>query len=946
MPSLRHRFQSPLLRDSLAVALLLVLVLLFLSQGLQSGKILLPLDIVTHLWFPWKQPDLSLQDVQNPLMGDPVNYIYPIKEFAAASIRQGDYPLWNPYSLGGYPFTYNTQAGLLYPLSLIYYLWPAAAAVNLTIALQMFLGAVFMYLYLRLIVSRRLAALAGAILFTFNGLMVIWLEWQVVHAAVIWLPVQLYWVERMVRRVLATDQAPLSGPLWTAARREALLAGVALAIPWLGGHWNWTLYTSMTLGLYLLWRLGPSWRQAQNSRFRWQLITLLALPLLIGLALSLVQVLPAFNYLRQSHRQPLAFSDSLREGLWNRLVVFLIPNFFGSSGHQNWWGPAPTNYVETTVYLGILPLLLGGLAPFLRRDNLTHFYLAWGTLGVLWALGTPVYGLLYGLPVFNGLLPSRAAIVVIFCLTVLTAIALDRLMARSLPSRPHLGRIVMALMGVLLLVAAVYFVYYRVDVARTWVYLRPRTGLFLLSLFVSGGLLWGRWRGWFSPTLFGWLALLWLTGDLFAFGYGYNPVASVADLYTATATTDFLQSDPENFRLTGLNEGMVYPPNTSLVPRLTNLSGYEPGILRRVVNYVNAAEGENAVRGERKLIPLRAIDSPLLDMPNVKYIVTTADRWGTEPAQGAAQPQMAAWQVLTPETVLGQSFTMPDAGLHRLDLLLQPSGELSGMVTVRVWTADRGQELAHGTVDAAAVTQEDWYSFYFEAFPADWGRAFYLTVEFVGTGELAVGVGDDAVTLAFVSYYLPRPQLVHEDGQTRIYLNEGYFPRAFAVPQAIIVNNEEEALVALQTHANDLDRLVILEPDSAGQLVSLSANQPVSQSASQPLFLSSENSALSTQPSALSTVLITHYGLNHIELTANLPEPGFVVLGDTYYLGWQARIDGKKTPVYRANSIIRAVYVPAGQHTITFTFRPPDFIIGALISGLTLLGCMFVLLKR
>lgn len=76
-----------------------------------------------------------------------------------------------------------------------------------------------------------------------------------------------------------------------------------------------------------------------------------------------------------------------------------------------------------------------------------------------------------------------------------------------------------------------------------------------------------------------------------------------------------------------------------------------------------------------------------------------------------------------------------------------------------------------------------------------------------------------------------------------------------------------------------------------------------------------------------------------------MPEPGFVVLADTYYPGWQAILDGEKTTIYRANSILRAIYVPAGQHTITFTFRPPDFFIGLGISGLTLISCIFVILK-
>ena len=76
-----------------------------------------------------------------------------------------------------------------------------------------------------------------------------------------------------------------------------------------------------------------------------------------------------------------------------------------------------------------------------------------------------------------------------------------------------------------------------------------------------------------------------------------------------------------------------------------------------------------------------------------------------------------------------------------------------------------------------------------------------------------------------------------------------------------------------------------------------------------------------------------------------MPEPGFVVLADSYYPGWQATLDGEKTTIFRANSIVRAVYVPAGPHTLTFTFRPPDFFIGAGITVITLLGCLFILLK-
>src|SRR5690606_10733373 len=113
------------------------------------------------------------------------------------SLKAGNLPLWNPYVLGGYPLTYNTQAGLWYPLSLFYYLLPAPTAVDLTIFTQLALGGLFMFAYLRQLRLHPAAALLGSLLFLFNGMMVAWLEWQVVHAGVIWLPLCLYAIERM-----------------------------------------------------------------------------------------------------------------------------------------------------------------------------------------------------------------------------------------------------------------------------------------------------------------------------------------------------------------------------------------------------------------------------------------------------------------------------------------------------------------------------------------------------------------------------------------------------------------------------------------------------------------------------------------------------------------------------------------------------------------------------
>jgi hypothetical protein len=63
--------------------------------------------------------------------------------------------------------------------------------------------------------------------------------------------------------------------------------------------------------------------------------------------------------------------------------------------------------------------------------------------------------------------------------------------------------------------------------------------------------------------------------------------------------------------------------------------------------------------------------------------------------------------------------------------------------------------------------------------------------------------------------------------------------------------------------------------------------------------------------------------------------PGFLVVADTHYPGWIAFLDGSPVPLCRANGLMRAVPVPAGEHTVIFRYAPLTFAVGL---GLTLTG--------
>ncbi len=877
------------------IALLLLFILLFVGRAFLPDKVLMPLDLIAARP-PWRQPNQAV-DVHNPLLTDVVDYIYPVKEFAAEQVKQGNLPLWNPYVLAGYPLTYNTQAALFYPLSILYYLLPPVTAVDLTILLQMVLGGIFMIAYLRLLRLRRLAALSGAVLFLFNGMMVAWLEWQVVHAAVIWLPLQLYLIERAAQKLKSGGDSPLP---------DAALAGIAFALPWLGGHWNWTLYGSMTAALYWVWRFAPLLLQGRRDHNR-QLIKLVlqtaVLLFGIGIGLSLIQVLPAFNYLRQGHRQAFTFNQSLSLGLKEWAVVALVPDFFGSPIHKNWWGG--TNYNEIALYLGVLPLFFIAIAILLRRTAVTKFYMVWGGLGLLWALGTPAYGMLFVLPVFNGLWPSRAITIVVFCGAVLAAFGVDSLLQPTINKKAMRSGVILTAVFLITLLAA-YLWFYRPDLGD----LQPDLLFFALSLLIAIALLMTRAGGRLDARPFALLVVLWLAVDLFWTGWDYNTIGDIADLYPQTETAIFLQSDAEPSRITTLPVGVAYPPNTFLPDRLQAINGYEPAILQSWVNYISAAEGGEAVYYERKLMPLKGLDSPLLDAINLKYVVTIADWYQEVSTAGPEQEPGDEWMSLESGAV-SFPITMPEAGLHRIDLPLRAGDGAAGTITMRVFTTDGQQELAHASWDIAEPPDDGWVSFFFGAFPSDWGRDFSISLAYDGEEDLAVGASEQGP--AFRTFYLPRPQLAHEDNAARVYLNDGYFPRAYLVPRAVAARDGAEALALVEQAAGQLDQVVILEtgddwlpPEEAGTGVT-------------------------------GTAAITTYETDRVILEANLETAAFLVLADTFYPGWRATIDGEPTAIYRANSVVRAVALPAGRHTITFTFLPIDFLIGSAVSGLVLL---------
>ena len=84
---------------------------------------------------------------------------------------------------------------------------------------------------------------------------------------------------------------------------------------------------------------------------------------------------------------------------------------------------------------------------------------------------------------------------------------------------------------------------------------------------------------------------------------------------------------------------------------------------------------------------------------------------------------------------------------------------------------------------------------------------------------------------------------------------------------------------------------------------------------------------------------ITSYEPERVKVRARAARDGsMLVLSDTWFKGWKAKVDGREVPIERVDYMLRGVKLPAGAHDVEFAYQPNGFRIGWIISLLTLVG--------
>ncbi|MCQ2158932.1 MAG: YfhO family protein [Bacteroidales bacterium] len=81
------------------------------------------------------------------------------------------------------------------------------------------------------------------------------------------------------------------------------------------------------------------------------------------------------------------------------------------------------------------------------------------------------------------------------------------------------------------------------------------------------------------------------------------------------------------------------------------------------------------------------------------------------------------------------------------------------------------------------------------------------------------------------------------------------------------------------------------------------------------------------------SVSLVSYTTKQLEYVCSSSQPGTIVFSEIYYpFGWKASIDGQPCEHFRVNYVLRALNVPAGQHSISFVFDPDSVRKGDVLS--------------
>jgi hypothetical protein len=349
--------------------------------------------------------------------GLPALQFYPWRQFAFEELRAGHLPTWNPYLGAGAPLLANYQTAVFYLPNWLFLLLPGPQAMSLIAVLHVMWAGVGMWLFAGALGLPPFGRGMSTLSFALSSYLIARLGSFPTADAAAWIP----WIFWLAHRILA-------GRHW----RDAGWLGLAFGMQLLAGHAQTAWYSSVGVGLYMLWQV--LWRRRESRLYT---LVLAGVAMVVGLAVAAAQLIPTMEYLRESQRSGGLDYATLTNLSYHpaRLITLLSPNFYGTPAD----GSYITNgiYFEDAAYIGFIPFIsaIAAVAGWTRKrkDLSEHptfstvpFWAVLALVALVVAMGkyNPGFRFLYDhVPTFNTFRePVRWLILTTFSLSVLAGI--------------------------------------------------------------------------------------------------------------------------------------------------------------------------------------------------------------------------------------------------------------------------------------------------------------------------------------------------------------------------------------------------------------------------------------------------------------------------------------------------------------------------------------------
>jgi len=884
-------------------------------------------------------------------------------------LRDGHLPLWNPYIFAGTPLLASVYPGALYPPNWLFALLPPAAAMNVVVITTYHLAIIGTYLYGRRIGMTRIGALVAGVAFTFGGFMMAHMGHTSRIAAAAWLPWILLALENLYCRLT-----------W----RWVALGAAFIALQHFAGEPQLNFYAVLVCGGYFLFSF---FRREERERRRRFLFGAAAMSV-CGALLSLIQLLPERVLLQMGERAEISykyFSDYSFPPV--NVLTFIFPSFFGGEplppAKAPYWGVGAID--ETCGYFGLLTLLLALVALFAaRRRSLSSFWVAAAVVSLTLSLGDYLpfesNRVLYSLPIYNLFCaPGRHIYEFTFSVAVLSGLGASYIVRSGPEARGRAARrgliLFAAIVGMTIIIYRFFGQYLpagdgpRVAAANALTNFEAWVPVLVAGLSLAAfGIFWRLRSGYvgalmvavvFADLLFFGLAFNWMWRE---FGFLTGVSARLED----PPAVQFIKSreaDLNSFRTVSYSKalfrGRYYDelngPNVSIARGLQSVNGYDPLRLNRQGAVAGNMGGDGLISDPSVF----GGDHQGLNLLNVKYALRMKGEMDDQSRAVEIEGIRFSPEFLNLRLGPGARAEAPLAGRMASELAIVSTmshsthiSDETPMARIRLRTKDGRvieqelragrdtSELAYEKEDVRAAIKhrrakvaeslpEEGFSAncYLARLPFE--RAEIVGVEFeylaadasvlILRASLLDSTTGAVTTLSSIQFQGSWWRKLATLGEVEVYENLKALPRAWFVSRAAI-GPGEEALETIKTGrmkdgtAFDPAKTVLFEKGGVRNLENLQIEEPVG-----------------------AEVKVTKYEPQRIELETRNGRPGFLVLSEVYYRGWEAWIDGRREPVERANYALRGVGVPAGEHRVEFVFRAPGFRTGAVWSLLGLL---------